>query len=108
MFNGLAEATDTELSEAPAASFGARLRAIAARVRLPALIVVPILIFLLSLALGRYSVSIGELFTLFGAKLGLTEATVSQQVSTVILNVRLPRIIAAMLIGTGLALSGAA
>jgi len=108
MVNGLAEAADTEVTEAPAASSGARLKVIAVRVRLPALIVVPILVFLLSLTLGRYSVSIGELFTLFGAKLGLTEATVSEQVSTVILNVRLPRIIAAMLIGTGLALSGAA
>jgi len=78
------------------------------RLRTPTLVVLPILVFLLSLTLGRYQVSLGELFTLFGAKLGLADATVSQEVSTVILNVRLPRIIAAMLIGAGLALSGAA
>ncbi len=64
--------------------------------------------FLLSLTFGRYQVSLGELFVLFGSKLGLTDATVSQEVSTVILNIRLPRILAAMLIGAGLALSGAA
>ncbi len=108
MTNGLTEAADAEVTEVPTASLRARLKAIAVRMRLPALIVVPILVFLLSLTLGRYSVSIGELFTLFGGKLGLTESTVSQEVSTVILNVRLPRIIAAILIGTGLAMSGAA
>jgi iron complex transport system permease protein len=108
MANGLAETADAEAAKTPAASFGGRLKAVAARLRLPALIVIPILVFLLSLTLGRYSVSIGELFTLFGDKLGLTDSTAPQQVSTVILNVRLPRIIAAMLIGAGLALSGAA
>ncbi len=108
MADGLTETAEPKGAEAPELRLGARLKAAAARVRLPALIAVPILVFLLSLTLGRYSVSIGELFTLFGAKLGLTDATVSEEVSTVILNVRLPRIIAAMLIGTGLAMSGAA
>ena len=64
--------------------------------------------FLLSLTLGRYHVSVGEILTLFGAKLGLTDATVPENVETVILNVRLPRILAALLIGAGLSFSGAA
>lgn len=58
--------------------------------------------------LGRYHVSLSEIVTLFGAKLGLTDATVPENVETVILNVRLPRIFLAMLIGAGLSMSGAA
>jgi iron complex transport system permease protein len=108
MADGLTETAEPKGAEAPALGLGARLKAMAARLRLAGLIVVPILVFLLSLTLGRYQVSLGELLTLFGAKLGLTDATVSREVTTVILNVRLPRIIAAMLIGAGLALSGAA
>jgi len=108
MADGLTETAETEGAEAPEVGLGSRLRAAAVRLRLPGLILLPILVFLLSLTLGRYQVSLAELFTLFGAKLGLTDATVSQEVSTVILNVRLPRIFAAMLIGAGLALSGAA
>lgn len=108
MADGLTETAEAKRAEAPELGLGPRLRAVTVRLRIPTLVVLPILVFLLSLTLGRYQVSLGELFTLFGAKLGLTDATVSQEVSTVILNVRLPRIIAAMLIGGGLALSGAA
>jgi iron complex transport system permease protein len=93
---------------APAVTNGHRLRTFSRRVTVPALIAIPIAVFLLSLTVGRYHVSLGELFTLLGSKLGLSDATVSQQVSTVILNVRLPRITAALLIGAGLALSGGA
>jgi len=108
MADGLTETVEAKEAEAPALGLGSRLKTLAVRLRVPGLIVVPIVVFLLSLTLGRYSVSLGELFTLFGNKLGLTDATVSHEVSTVILNVRLPRIFAAMLIGAGLALSGAA
>ena len=64
--------------------------------------------FLLSITLGRYHVSLGEMFTLLGVKLGLSHAAVPENVATVILTVRLPRILAALLIGAGLSLSGAA
>jgi iron complex transport system permease protein len=80
----------------------------AARLRVPLLIVVPIVVFLLSLALGRFHVSLGEIFTVFAAKLGISHAAVREEAVTVILGVRLPRIIAAMLIGAGLSLSGGA
>ena len=93
---------------APAPGLGARARAVAVRLRLPALIIVPILVFVLSLTFGRYHVSIPELFRLFGTKLGLVHTAVPANVSTVILNVRLPRIVAAMLIGAGLSISGGA
>jgi iron complex transport system permease protein len=76
--------------------------------RPPLLIAVPILVFLLSLTLGRYHVSLSELLTVFGHKLHLTSATASDEVNTVILGVRLPRILIAMLIGAGLSLSGGA
>ncbi|MCE5252965.1 MAG: iron ABC transporter permease [Actinomycetia bacterium] len=108
MADGLTETAEAKGAEAPELGLGSRVRAVTVRLRTPTLVVLPILVFLLSLTLGRYQVSLGELFTLFGARLGLADATVSQEVSTVILNVRLPRIIAAMLIGAGLALSGAA
>jgi iron complex transport system permease protein len=103
-----AEASEVGAAEAPRAGLAARLKAAATRLRLPALILLPILVFFLSLTMGRYHVSLGEIFTLFSAKLGLTDAAVPANVSTVILNVRLPRIIAALLIGAGLALSGGA
>jgi len=112
MADGVAESVESSVevreAEAPAVGLGSRLKAGATRLRFPALILVPIIVFLLSLTMGRFDVSLGELFTLFGSKLGLMDATVSDEVSTVILNVRLPRIFAALLIGAGLALSGAA
>jgi iron complex transport system permease protein len=97
-----------EVTEVAVATRGSKVRMMVRRLIVPGLIVIPILAFLLSLTLGRYHVSLAELFTLFGSKLHLTDATVSEEVSTVVLNVRLPRIVAALLIGAGLALSGGA
>ncbi len=108
MTDGLVETTEATASEANEPSLRSRLRATGTKLRLPGLIMLPIVVFLLSLALGRYHVSLSEIMTLFGAKLGLTDATVSENVSTVILNVRLPRILVALMIGAGLSLSGAA
>lgn len=84
-----------------------RLIAVAWRLRLPALIALPILAFLFSMSLGRYHVSIHELVVLFAAKLGLSHATIPEEVNTVIFGVRLPRILAGMLIGCGLSTAGA-
>jgi iron complex transport system permease protein len=102
------EAPEVDATDAPAKTRASALRKLAVRLRVPFLIVLPIAAFLLSLALGRYHVSVGEILTLFGSKLGLTHAAVPENVSTVILNVRLPRIVAALMIGAGLSLSGAA
>lgn len=77
------------------------------KLRPAVLVVLPVLAFLLSLALGRYQVSLAELLQLLGAKLGLTDAHVAGSVETVILHVRLPRVVAGMLIGAGLSLAGA-
>lgn len=108
MSNGLVEAQQSAVPKAAVYSRWSRVVAAVARLRLLLLVILPILVFLLSLLLGRYHVSLSEIVTLFGAKLGLTDATVPENVETVILNVRLPRIFLAMLIGAGLSMSGAA
>ena len=108
MTDGLRETAEAEATTAPEPAFRARMKAFAVRFRLLGLILLPILAFLLSMTLGRYHVSLGEIFTLLGSKLHLTDATVPEQVNTVIWNVRLPRILVALLIGAGLSLSGAA
>jgi iron complex transport system permease protein len=106
--DGLREIAEAEATAAPEPAFRARIKAFAVRFRLLGLILLPILAFLLSMTLGRYHVSLVEIFTLLGSKLHLTDATVPEQVNTVIWNVRLPRILVALLIGAGLSLSGAA
>ncbi len=92
-------------AEATAASRWSQVCATAKRFRLLILIVLPIVVFLFSLTLGRYHVSLSEIAILLGSKLGLTDATVIEEVGTVILNVRLPRIFIAMLIGAGLSMA---
>lgn len=102
---GVAEPTS---SKQRALSSRAGLRGLAVRLRLPILVVVPILVFFLSLTLGRYHVSLEEIVTLFASKLGLSHAVLPENVSTVILNVRLPRLVAAVMIGAGLSMAGGA
>jgi iron complex transport system permease protein len=93
---------------APGKRSGAGLRSLLVRYRIVILIVVPVLAFLFSLTLGRYPVSLGQLFVLLGNKLGLAHTALPENVNTVILHVRLPRVVAAMMIGAGLSLSGGA
>ncbi|WP_415719727.1 FecCD family ABC transporter permease [Maridesulfovibrio sp.] len=63
----------------------------------------------LGLAWGRYPVELMDILRIFGGKLGIPVNEVSSSVlETVVLKVRLPRILAAMLIGGGLSVSGAA
>jgi iron complex transport system permease protein len=108
MADGLVEDMEVTGGRVSEAGPGARIKAAVARARLPILIIVPIVVVLISLIMGRYYVSLGEIVTLFGAKLGLTDAVVGENVETVVLQVRLPRILAALLIGAGLSFSGAA
>jgi iron complex transport system permease protein len=108
MADGVIETSESASPARPVDEARARLRAFAVRMRLPGLIILPIVVFLLSLTLGRYHVSLGEIVTLFASKLGLSDATLPENVSTVILNVRLPRLVAAMLIGAGLSMAGGA
>jgi len=70
------------------------------------LVILPLLAGILCIGIGRYSVSIGEtLQILLGRIQGITRQDTAY---TVIFNVRLPRILLAMLVGAGLSCSGAA
>ncbi|MGE5640262.1 MAG: FecCD family ABC transporter permease [Clostridia bacterium] len=63
---------------------------------------------LLAFAVGRYPVALGDLFSLFAAKLTGSQAALPANVETVILQVRGPRVLAALLVGAALAAAGTA
>ena len=71
------------------------------------LILVPIIAILFSITLGRYSISVKEVFEILIAKLLRREIDYPKVVDTVIFQVRIPRIITAMLVGSALSVSGA-
>lgn len=72
------------------------------------LLALPIMIFILSFTIGRYPISPGELFSVMAAKFLPLEQTWPATLDTVVFQVRLPRILAAVLVGAALATSGAA
>jgi iron complex transport system permease protein len=67
----------------------------------------PLVLFIVSLFLGRYSVSLIDTFNALISKVIPITPTWPDAVETVIFQVRLPRIIVAMLVGAGLSISGA-
>lgn len=67
-----------------------------------------LLIFLFSFMIGRYPVSPGNLILILASRFFPIPHTWSAVVDIVVFSVRLPRIIAAMLVGAALAASGAA
>lgn len=83
----------------------ARLGGAPAIVLLAALLAV---VFLLSLTLGRYGIPVGQLMQIFFGKLAGVTRTWPETVETVLFNVRLPRILCAVMVGAALASSGAA
>lgn len=72
------------------------------------LLLLLIAIFLISLTIGRYPISIRTLLNVLLSKVILINKTWSETVEIVIFKVRLPRIIAAIVVGASLAVSGAA
>ncbi|SMF23660.1 FecCD family ABC transporter permease [Desulfovibrio gilichinskyi] len=71
--------------------------------------VAPAAALCLGLAWGRYQVSLSDVILILGNAIGLpVGGEWSSVAQTVVLNVRLPRVLAAMLIGGGLSVSGAA
>lgn len=72
------------------------------------LVGLPLLAFFLSFLLGRYAVSPGQLLALLAAKIFPIDRTWPQTLETVVFQVRLPRILLAMLVGAALATAGAA
>lgn len=71
-----------------------------------ALILAPILSFLFSLFVGRYHIPPHLVLSVLASKVLQFNCNVSKQVEIVIIQVRLPRAIAAALVGAALALSG--
>jgi len=65
-----------------------------------------IVLFVVSFTFGKYHISSGDLLYIFYAKIFGLKQTWSQEVDLVVFHVRLPRIIAAMLVGSALAISG--
>jgi iron complex transport system permease protein len=76
------------------------------RLRFWGLLALPIPLAVLALALGRYEISPGAVLQALGSALAGRPATTAAE--TLLLQVRLPRIVAALLIGAGLGGSGAA
>ncbi|ABE51480.1 FecCD family ABC transporter permease [Methanococcoides burtonii] len=66
-----------------------------------------ILLFILSLFVGRYSISPVSIMGLIVSKFIPIEHTWSPNIDTVIFQIRMPRIIAAMVVGGGLSVAGA-
>lgn len=66
-----------------------------------------VLLFFISLMLGRYQVSLGDMGAVFYTRIFGSECTVSEMIQSVILKVRIPRICAAILIGGALSTAGA-
>lgn len=64
-------------------------------------------IFIISLTVGRYSIRVEDLIAMIVCKITGTECGVPENIQTVFFNVRLPRIFAAMVIGAALSISGA-
>lgn len=71
------------------------------------LILILLFIFLISFSVGRYSVTPKELIYIFYAKITGIPKTWSDNIESVIFQIRLPRIIAALIIGASLSVSGA-
>lgn len=71
------------------------------------LVIMFIAIFFFSFTIGRYAISLSELMNIFVSKLFGLPVTWDETVETVLFNVRIPRILAAILIGAALATSGA-
>lgn len=63
---------------------------------------------LLSLCVGAYSISLQDIFKIIGGWLNLNDAVIDESSSFLILYIRLPRIFLGLLVGAGLAISGAA
>jgi len=72
------------------------------------LVIMLIATFFLSFTIGRYAISLQELMNIFVSKLLNLPITWDETVETVLFNVRIPRILAAILIGAALSTSGAA
>ena len=72
-----------------------------------ALLILPIILLAASLGLGRFPVSLDTVFSILGSHVFPIEPTWTGIEETVVLQIRLPRVLLAMLVGAGLAIAGA-
>lgn len=73
------------------------------------LLLIPlILLFILSFLIGRYPISPSEVLTIITSKILPININSTPAINTVIFDIRLPRILAAMLVGAALSVAGAA
>ncbi len=70
--------------------------------------IIPVVLFFISMNLGRYSISISEFFQLLDNKFFRGTHELESTINTVIFDIRIPRIVVAMLVGASLSVSGAA
>lgn len=66
-----------------------------------------IFVFIMSFTVGRYQVDKLDIFKIVANETGLGQYQVEDRIFNVVMNIRRPRIIAAVLIGAALATSGA-
>jgi iron complex transport system permease protein len=71
------------------------------------LLLVPVIVFLISLSVGRYSISLDTLLKVIAARLDLITYEHPTTLDTVVFEVRLPRVIASLLVGAALSIAGA-
>jgi iron complex transport system permease protein len=71
------------------------------------LILIPFGLFFISLFWGRYTISPWEVLQILGSNLFGFEHGLPDTLETIVMSVRLPRAILAMMVGSGLAISGA-
>jgi len=67
----------------------------------------PIMVAIVSLGIGRFEVGLEQIIKILASKVITVEQTWTQMEETVVLNIRLPRILLALLIGGGLSIAGA-
>ncbi len=78
------------------------------QISVTALMIIPLIfLFFISFLIGRYPVSLNEVIMVLASKLSLINSTVSPTLNTIIFDIRLPRIVAAMMIGASLSIAGA-
>lgn len=70
------------------------------------LILIPIMSFFFSITLGRYSITVSDVFQILLSKILGKSTEYPEVLETVIFNVRIPRVIGAMVIGSSLSISG--
>lgn len=79
------------------------------RISVTILLLIPLIIlFFASFLIGRYPISPPDVITVLISKILPVQSTLPPSLETVIIQIRLPRILAAMLVGASLSIAGAA